>query len=260
MGSRVLYTYMTTIEKAPPIHTKLSLSLIEDSLEEKMAVPNASYNIPRESSLISSPAFITGAGAVMFHRKSKRVLLVIDEREDERPLGWFLPKGRKDVGESLEAAALREAEEEGGYPCRLLPVPVPTRHPKKVVDNNILSSEPIYMHNWSIPPKKHWPEGGMYTCFWYVCEITDEDLEKVETEKKEKKDMMNKAQESLKTAGESGKVFMDYHELRYRSELFEYEEAQRLIDASIDSTVFGCVLGTAIELVQKLDEMEAKTT
>jgi 8-oxo-dGTP pyrophosphatase MutT (NUDIX family) len=39
---------------------------------------------------------------------SEKVLLLYDT---ERKY-WFLPKGRKDVGESLEQAALREAYEE----------------------------------------------------------------------------------------------------------------------------------------------------
>ncbi|RVD89108.1 uncharacterized protein DFL_000129 [Arthrobotrys flagrans] len=259
MGTRVLCMASTenTKSDAPPTPTKLSF--FEDSLEQRMAQPNASYNIPRDSSLISANAFITGAGAVMFHRKSKRVVLVIDDREEHRPLGWFLPKGRRDVGETFEQAAVREGEEEGGYPCRLLPVPVPTRQPTKLVDGNALSTEPIYMHNWAIPTKRLWQDGGMYTCFWYVCEITDEDVERVEREKKEKEDMMNRAQMNLVEANATtGKVFIDYHELRYRSELFEYEEAKRLIAESIDSTVFGCVLQTAIELVQKLDVLEGK--
>ncbi|MCJ1258540.1 hypothetical protein MMC24_006373 [Lignoscripta atroalba] len=38
----------------------------------------------------------------------------------------FFPKGRKNIGESIEAAALREAYEETGYRCNLLPLPVPT--------------------------------------------------------------------------------------------------------------------------------------
>ncbi|KAF3934508.1 hypothetical protein ABW19_dt0205234 [Dactylella cylindrospora] len=258
MGTRVLYMASTTNTKsdAPPSPTKLSA--FEDTLEEMDAQANASYNIPRDSSLLAADAFITGAGAVVFHRKTKRVVLVIDDREDKRWLGWFLPKGRKDIGESFAEAAVREGEEEGGYPCRLLPVPVSTRAPKKDTDGVVLSAEPIYMHNWAVPKKRTWPNGGMYTCFWYVCEVTDEDVEKVEEEKRAKEARMNKAQESLIASRENGKVFMDYHELRYKSELVEYEEAKKRIAESIDSTVFGCVLSTAIELVGKLDAIEAK--
>ncbi|KAG7095100.1 hypothetical protein E1B28_005887 [Marasmius oreades] len=42
---------------------------------------------------------------------------------------WLLPKGRKDAGESLEAAAIRETFEETGYPNTYLPITLPTRAP-----------------------------------------------------------------------------------------------------------------------------------
>ncbi|KAK6338646.1 hypothetical protein TWF696_009457 [Orbilia brochopaga] len=257
MGTRV-YAYMTNPSltatnphtKPTPINLTNILSF-KDSVEGQMAAANTSYCIPTQSSLLAAPEFITGAGAVMVHRKTKRVVLVIDEREGQSVLGWFLPKGRRDVGETFEQTAVREGEEEGGYPCRLLPVPVKTKQPRKV-KGSILSTEPIYMHNWVIPAERRFPQGGVYTCFWHVCEITDEDVERVEKEKERK----NKAAENLAAANKEGTVFMDYHELRYRSELVPYEEAKRRIAESIDSTVFGTVLATAIELVTQLDEMD----
>ncbi|KAJ6258341.1 hypothetical protein Dda_6381 [Drechslerella dactyloides] len=260
MGTRV-YAYMTnpslTATTPPNPHTKqqpINLSPIlsfKDSVEGQMAAANTSFCIPRESSLLAAPEFITGAGAVMVHRKSRRVVLVIDERETQKVLGWFLPKGRRDVGETFEQTAVREGEEEGGYPCRLLPLPVKTKQPRKTTGST-LSTEPIYMHNWAIPAERRFPNGGIYTCFWYVCEIDDEDVTRIEREKERR----NKAAENLASASKEGTVFMDYHELRYKSELVDYEEAKRRIAASIDSTVFGTVLATAVDLVGQLDEME----
>jgi 8-oxo-dGTP pyrophosphatase MutT (NUDIX family) len=49
-----------------------------------------------------------GAGMVVIQPSTQKVVLVYD-REREH---WFLPRGRKDVGESLEQTALREAYEE----------------------------------------------------------------------------------------------------------------------------------------------------
>jgi 8-oxo-dGTP pyrophosphatase MutT (NUDIX family) len=49
-----------------------------------------------------------GAGMVIIQPSTEKVLLV---NETERHY-WFLPRGRKDVGESLEQTALREAYEE----------------------------------------------------------------------------------------------------------------------------------------------------
>lgn len=138
-------------------------------------------------------------------------------------------------------------------------MPVPTHAPKKFKDGNTLSTEPIYMHNWAIPSKRSWPLGGIYSVFYYVCEVTDEDLEKVESAKQARLKATNKAQESLAASqGGNGKVFLDYHELRYRAELFSYDTAAKLISESADSTVFGCALLTAIDLVKRLDEMEER--
>jgi 8-oxo-dGTP pyrophosphatase MutT (NUDIX family) len=47
-----------------------------------------------------------GAGAVIIQPSSGKVVIVQDGDR------WFLPKGRKDLGESIEHAALREAYEE----------------------------------------------------------------------------------------------------------------------------------------------------
>ena len=53
-----------------------------------------------------SENFMLGAGAVVIQPSSGKVVVVQDGDH------WFLPKGRKDLGESVEQAALREAYEE----------------------------------------------------------------------------------------------------------------------------------------------------
>ena len=53
-----------------------------------------------------SENFMLGAGALIIQPSSGKVVIV---QEGNR---WFLPKGRKDIGESIEQAALREAYEE----------------------------------------------------------------------------------------------------------------------------------------------------
>jgi hypothetical protein len=52
--------------------------------------------------------FMIGAGMVILQPSTMKVVVVYDAQTKS----WFLPKGRKDVGESLEQAALREAYEE----------------------------------------------------------------------------------------------------------------------------------------------------
>jgi hypothetical protein len=53
-----------------------------------------------------SENFMLGAGAVIIQPSSQKVVIVQDGNR------WFLPKGRKDLGEPIEQAALREAYEE----------------------------------------------------------------------------------------------------------------------------------------------------
>ena len=62
------------------------------------AVPN---------SIFHATDFILGAGVVVIQPSTSKIVLVTDNRER-----WFLPKGRKDKGETLEQTALREAYEE----------------------------------------------------------------------------------------------------------------------------------------------------
>jgi 8-oxo-dGTP pyrophosphatase MutT (NUDIX family) len=59
-------------------------------------------------SLYYASEFMLGVGMVILQPATARVVIV----HETRAKYWFLPKGRKDVGESLQEAALREAYEE----------------------------------------------------------------------------------------------------------------------------------------------------
>ena len=61
---------------------------------------------PFQARAFISENFMLGAGAVIIQPSSGKVVIVQDGDS------WFLPKGRKDLGESIEQAALREAYEE----------------------------------------------------------------------------------------------------------------------------------------------------
>jgi len=63
------------------------------------AVPNSAW---------CASNFMVGAGMVILQPSTGKVVVLYDEKNKF----WFLPRGRKDVGESLEATALREAYEE----------------------------------------------------------------------------------------------------------------------------------------------------
>lgn len=83
--------------------------------------------MPQDQPTFLTGDFVISAGSVLFRRapndsKELQVCLIHTPRNS-----WLLPKGRKDAGESMEAAAIRETYEETGYVCELVPVRMPTR-------------------------------------------------------------------------------------------------------------------------------------
>jgi 8-oxo-dGTP pyrophosphatase MutT (NUDIX family) len=70
-------------------------------------------------SIFHATDLILGTGVVIIQPSTSKIVLVTDKRER-----WFLPKGRKDKGESLEQTALREAYEEVNEP-HSHPLPTP---------------------------------------------------------------------------------------------------------------------------------------
>ena len=62
------------------------------------AVPDSFFHVSE---------FILGAGIVAIQPSTGKIVVVWDGKDR-----WFLPKGRKDEGESLDKTALREGYEE----------------------------------------------------------------------------------------------------------------------------------------------------
>ena len=73
----------------------------------------------------TSDVVVESAGAILIELMSRRICLLHDLSTGE----WLLAKGRRNVGESRAAAAVRELGEETGYQCRLLPLTMTTRAP-----------------------------------------------------------------------------------------------------------------------------------
>ena len=104
-----------------------------------------------------------GAGVAIFHLATARVILCYHTRDKY----YFLPKGRKNAGESLERAAEREGFEESGYRCRLLPVSMKHR----ATEAGEFAAEPAYVQLMPLN------ERVQYVLFWYVAETVPPDVE-----------------------------------------------------------------------------------
>ncbi|KAF9006026.1 NUDIX hydrolase domain-like protein [Cyathus striatus] len=134
------------------------------------SVPNAGW---------CSINFMLGAGMVIFQQNTHKIVLVYERKRKY----WFLPRGRKDVGESLEETALREAYEEAGYNVEFLPHYGPTRQPvgpaERVTRTKALT-EPIYLTITAWKDGAHTPyeaegsKGGEYMTSWYLGQIAED--------------------------------------------------------------------------------------
>ncbi|KDQ55963.1 hypothetical protein JAAARDRAFT_195208 [Jaapia argillacea MUCL 33604] len=132
-------------------------------------------------SLWFSSDFLVGAGMVIIQPSTDRIVLVYDDRRRH----WFLPRGRKDVGESLEQTALREAYEESGYRTQFLPLYTPMRAPRPPELRNELRphTEAIYVTTTAFRPRlgRQGDRGGEYITFWYVGQIPEDAVREEDT-------------------------------------------------------------------------------
>lgn len=118
--------------------------------------------------------FVESAGAILFHLSKRQVCVLHLLSRDE----YFLPKGRRNYGESRQQAALREVREETGYECRLIPIRMSSRAPPdnenhadvpRVYEN---STEPFYLQVRHLSKTKT----NVKLIWWYVAGV-DEDKE-----------------------------------------------------------------------------------
>lgn len=84
------------------------------------------------TTLYRSSSYLESAGLVIFHRPTQRIALLNNLRKNE----WMLAKGRRNLQEPRHVAALREAGEETGLRCRLMPCTFASRVPPKVETGN----------------------------------------------------------------------------------------------------------------------------
>ena len=61
---------------------------------------------------------VQAAGGLVVRRRGEGLQIVVVHRPEHQD--WSFPKGKLEIGESFEVAALREVREETGMSCRLL--------------------------------------------------------------------------------------------------------------------------------------------
>ncbi|KAH7188286.1 NUDIX hydrolase domain-like protein [Fusarium flagelliforme] len=111
-----------------------------------------------ERSLFFSDQFVISCGTVTIDVQKLKVLLIRMRKNGE----YMLPKGRKDVGESLEATALRETYEETGVKAQLLPVAINSLATSpQGQDRPKAITEPIAV-------SQRMTKGGLKIIFWYI--------------------------------------------------------------------------------------------
>ncbi|KAG5641541.1 hypothetical protein DXG03_004800 [Asterophora parasitica] len=120
--------------------------------------------------------FVISAGSVLFHKTPEggHEICIVHSTAfglDE----WLLPKGRKDRGESIEAAAVRETFEETGYPCALWPQRLATRAPVPGVSE---SADVAVIGDGIVEPLavtvRDLGEKGAKIIWWYITLTTGE--------------------------------------------------------------------------------------
>lgn len=110
-----------------------------------------------DRSLDLSNGFVISSGTVPVDITKGLVLLLF-----YRPKGeYMLPKGRKNVGENLEEAAIRETIEESGFKCHLFKHQLPT-NAQELKDSH--HTEPIAIQT-------RMNQGVRKVIFWYIAEV-----------------------------------------------------------------------------------------
>ena len=119
-----------------------------------------------------SEAFVESAGAVLFRLSSREVCILHLLNADE----YVLPKGRRNCGESRQAAARREILEETGFACRILPLNMSTRAPPAVETEQLGDKArfyPFISEPFSLQVR-HLSDSNVKLIWWFVAAV-DED-------------------------------------------------------------------------------------
>ncbi|TQN75205.1 Diadenosine hexaphosphate hydrolase [Colletotrichum shisoi] len=136
--------------------------------EEPQMYASTITEMARGRKFFPSHKFIISCGTVTVDMRARRVLLIFNKRHRI----YQLPKGRKDIGEDLLAAALRETREETGVVARAITLRLRTRATPKggppgapEVSEEVVDTEPVAVCHYPDPAS-----GAMKMVFYFVAE------------------------------------------------------------------------------------------
>ena len=174
-----------------------------------------------------SSHFLISGGSILFASTQAplRVCLIYHTARGE----WLLPKGRKDRGESVTDAAVRETSEETGYPCKLLPLDLVTRAPAPGAQTTdaamaVRGSEEPFMVTLRRTQERGGRGAGMQLLSWFATVCT------------------TGADRGIQVGGKGLQTDVE----DYESVFFEVEEALRVATFQVDRDV----IARAVELVR----------
>ena len=120
----------------------------------------------------TSSQFVESAGAILFRLSTKEICLLHLLPRNE----YLLPKGRRNMGETRQQAALREVREETGYRCRILPVSMSCRAPPAVELEHSPDVVRVYANStepFSLQIRQLGAEGNVKLIWWFVAAVEE---------------------------------------------------------------------------------------
>ncbi|KAL8791307.1 MAG: hypothetical protein Q9195_005926 [Heterodermia aff. obscurata] len=120
----------------------------------------------------TSTQYLESAGAILFRLPTHQICLLHLPPRNE----YLLPKGRLNICESRQQAALREVREETGYPCRMLPVTMSCRAPPAVeVSTGTADVARVYegCEEAFALQIRQLGEGGVKLIWWFVAVVEE---------------------------------------------------------------------------------------
>lgn len=126
-----------------------------------------------QTSQYTAADYVESVGAIAFDLAQRTVCLVHYPKRNE----WLLAKGRRNLGETRQHAAMRETFEETGHRCRILPLKMTTRNPPAVETEQHCPDEPRVHENacepFMLTYRQLGENEGVKLIWWYVAAVEE---------------------------------------------------------------------------------------